>query len=159
MLSEEKANLSARWRRYKKRSKRFHTSRDFNGVKDKKTPNPFRIRNLKTKRGIYHHRHNFLMTYGRRLKEPEPLIDVFEEKHKIIVVAQFAGFKRENLKIHVKDHRLILSAEALYRKYYKSLNLPKKVILGTLRTSYKNGVLEIQFKKTLEEKIIDEVAG
>jgi HSP20 family molecular chaperone IbpA len=160
MLSEEKAVLSAKWRRYKKRSKRFQISKDFNSVKNRKTPKPFRIKNLRTKRGAYPYKYNLLRTYRRRKwKEPEPLIDVFEEKDKIIVVAEFAGFKRDNLKIHVKDQRLTLSAEASNRRYYKSLNLPKIVIPDTLRTSYKNGVLEIRFKKIREEKPIDKVAG
>jgi HSP20 family molecular chaperone IbpA len=152
--------LSAKWRRYKKRSKRFHISRDFNKVKDKKFDHPFRINYLRIKRGTYPYKHSLLNTYrGRKWKEPKPLIDVLEEKNKIIVVAEFAGFKRENLKIHVKDQRLILSAEASDRKYHKSLNLPKRVIPTTMCTSYKNGVLEIEFEKAGKEKAIDKVVG
>lgn len=152
--------MSAKWRRYKKRSKRFHISRDFNKVKDKKIDQPFRIRNLRIKRGTYPYKHSLLNTYrGRKWKEPKPLIDVLEEKNKIIVVAEFAGFKRENLKIHVKDQRLVLSAEASDRKYHKSLNLPKRVIPTTLCTSYKNGVLEIEFEKAVKEKAIGKVVG
>jgi len=152
--------LSAKWRRYKKRSKRFHISRDFNKVKDKKIDQQFRIKNLRIKRGTYPYKHSLLNTYrGRKWKEPKPLIDVLEEKNKIIVVAEFAGFKRENLKIHVKDQRLILSAEASDRKYHKSLNLPKRVIPSTMCTSYKNGVLEIEFEKAVKEKAIDKVVG
>lgn len=152
--------MSAKWRRYKKRSKRFHISRDFNKVKDKKFDQPFRINNLRIKRGTYPYKHSLLNTYrGRKWKEPKPLIDVLEEKNKIIVVAEFAGFKRENLKIHVKDQRLILSAEASDRKYHKSLNLPKRVIPSTMCTSYKNGVLEIEFEKAVKEKAIDKVVG
>jgi len=153
LLSEEKAVLSAKWRRYKNHSRRFHFSRDFDRAKDKKTLKAFRIKNLRTKRGSYHYKHIFLKTRRqRKWKEPEPLIDVFEEKDKILIVAEFAGFKREKLKIHVEDHRLTLSAEASERKYYKSLNLPKIVMPDTQRTSYKNGVLEIRFKKLLKKK-------
>lgn len=152
--------MSAKWRRYKKRSKRFHISRGFNKVKDKKFDQPFRINYLRIKRGTYPYKHSLLNTYrGRKWKEPKPLIDVLEEKNKIIVVAEFAGFKRENLKIHVKDQRLILSAEASDRKYHKSLNLPKRVIPSTMCTSYKNGVLEIEFEKAVKEKAIDKVVG
>jgi len=152
--------LSAKWRRYKKHSKRFHISRDFNKVKDKKTDQPFRINNLRIRRGTYPYKRSLLNTYrGRKWKEPKPLIDILEEKNKIIIVAEFAGFKRENLKIHVKDQRLILSAEASDRKYHKSLNLPKRVIPSTMCTSYKNGVLEIEFEKVVKEKAIDKVVG
>jgi len=92
-------------------------------------------------------------------KEPQPLIDILEEKDDIVVVADFAGFKRENLRVKVKNQRLLLSAEAPERKYYKSLNLPKRVIPESLRTRYKNGVLEIRLKKEEKEKAIDELAG
>jgi HSP20 family protein len=95
----------------------------------------------------------------RRVKEPEPLIDILEEKDEITVVAEFAGFDRQDLRIRVKNQRLILSAEGLDRKYYKSLNLPKRVIPNTIRTTYKNGVLGIRLKKIAEEKAIDKVAG
>ena len=152
--------MSAKWRRYKKRSKRFHISRDSDRVKDKKDDQPFRIKNLRIKRRTYPYKHNLPNTFrGRKWKEPEPLIDVLEEKNKITVVAQFAGFKEENLKIHVKDQRLTLSAETSDRKYHKSLNLPKKVIPTTMCTSYKNGVLEIEFEKVLKGKVIDKVVG
>ncbi len=87
------------------------------------------------------------------------MIDVLEEKEEIVVVAEFAGFNRENLRTNVKNQRLTLSAEVLDRKYYKSLNLPKRVIPNTIRTTYKNGVLEIRLKKSVEEKSIDRLAG
>jgi HSP20 family protein len=112
------------------------------------------------KRGAYAYKRSLLNTYrGRKWKEPKPLIDVFEEKDKITVVAEFTGFKKENLKIHVKDRRLTLSAEASNRKYYKSLNLPKRVISDAIYTSCKNGVLEIQLKKAPEEKAVNKVVG
>lgn len=95
----------------------------------------------------------------RKWREPEPLIDVLEEKDELVVVAELAGFNREDLTIHVKNQRLNLSAETLDRKYHKSLNLPKVVIPNTIRTTYKNGVLEIRLRKGIEEKAIDKVAG
>jgi len=152
--------LSAKWRRYGKRSKRFHISRDFDTVKDEKITSSFRTRNLRTKRGTHPYKYSPLKACRRRRwKDPERLVDVFEEKDKIIVVAEFAGFKKENLKIHVENQRLILSAEASDRKYRKSLSLPKRVIPSTMSTSYKNGVLEIQFDKSFEKKAIDKVVS
>jgi HSP20 family protein len=91
--------------------------------------------------------------------EREPLIDVLEGKDEVIVVAEFAGFNRENLRIHVRNQRLTLSAEALDRKYHKSLNLPTVVIPKSIRTAYKNGVLEIKLKKGAKEKAVDKIAG
>jgi HSP20 family protein len=86
------------------------------------------------------------------------LVDILERTDEIIVVADFAGFKREDLKVRVKGEALTVAAQAMDRKYRKSLNLPKRVIPSTMRTTYKNGVLEIRLKKA-EEKSIDKIAG
>lgn len=152
--------MSAKWRRNKKCSKRFDVSKALNRAKDKNTPKIFRIKTSRVKRQTYPSRYMSSKTFKeRKLRAPEPLIDVLEEKNEIIIVAEFAGFKRESLKIHVKNQQLTLSAEALDRKYHKSLNLPKRVIPSNVRTTYKNGVLEIRLKKAIEEKTIDKVAG
>ena len=86
------------------------------------------------------------------------MIDILERTDEIIVVADFAGFNREDLKVRVKGETLTVVAQASERKYRKSLNLPKRVIPSTMRTTYKNGVLEIRLKKA-EEKSIDKIAG
>lgn len=159
-MSGEKAKLSAKWRRTKKASKKFEIFKALNRIKDKNTPKTFRIKASRVKRKTYPYRYSVPKIYReRRCREPEPLIDILEEKNEIIVVAEFAGFKRENLRIHLKNQHLTLSAEALNRKYHKSLNLPKRVIPNKIRTTYKNGVLEIRLKKVIEEKAIDKLAG
>jgi HSP20 family molecular chaperone IbpA len=96
---------------------------------------------------------------AKKWREPKPLVDIFEEGDEVIVVAELAGFSRENLKVTAKDHQLILSAEALDRRYRKSLNLPSQVIPNTLCTTYKNGVLEVRLKKAVEKRAIDKIAG
>ena len=83
----------------------------------------------------------------RKLIEPKPLIDIFQEVNFITIVAEIAGFNKETLKIHVKDQKLTLSAKSKDRRYYKSLNLPKVVIPDIMYTKFKNGVLEIKLKK------------
>ncbi len=90
-------------------------------------------------------------------KAPTPLIDVFQEKSWITIVAEIAGFNRETLKIDVKDQKLTLSAKAKDRRYYKSLNLPKVVIPNVIHTNYKNGVLEIKLRRALKEETLNRV--
>ncbi|MCS7095669.1 MAG: Hsp20/alpha crystallin family protein [Candidatus Bathyarchaeota archaeon] len=92
------------------------------------------------------------------MREPEPLIDIFQDNDGIAVIAELKGFKRENVKVHADKRRLVLSASASGRSYYKSLNLPIAVIPESMRITYKNGVLEVRLKKALE-KAIKEVAG
>jgi len=85
------------------------------------------------------------------------LIDIFQEKSWITIVAEIAGFNKETLKINVKDQKLTLSAKAKDRRYYKSLNLPQVVIPNIIHTNYKNGVLEIKLKRALKEETLNKV--
>lgn len=128
---------------------------------EKEIPKAFRNKRIKVKKHAYPQKFRIPKVYEeRKLKEPQPLIDVLEDKNEITIVAEFAGFKRENLKLDVKNQRLTLSAESSNRRYHKSLNLPSRVIPDTIHTTYKNGLLEIHLKKLVhEEKTIDKVAG
>lgn len=150
--------MSAKWRRSKKSSRWNNILKKINRNKTKGNTPKFRIDKPRIKRRTRHHEYRFPKTLGK-LREPEPLIDVLEDRHEIIVVTEFVGFKRENLKINVKSQHLTLSAETPDRRFHKSLNLPKRVIPRTMHTKYKNGVLEIRLKKAVMEKTIDEVAG
>jgi HSP20 family molecular chaperone IbpA len=152
--------LSAKWRRSKKHLTKFKIFETSKRIENKKATQTFRIKNSRIKRHARPYLYKAPKVYGeRKWTEPEPLIDVLEEKDEVIVVAEFAGFNGESMRIHVRNQRLTLSAEALDRKYYKSLNLPTGVIPNSIRTAYKNGVLEIRLKKGIEEKAVDKVAG
>ena len=149
--------MSARWRRNKKNSKwlkTFREDKDFIDIKKH-----INVRKVKTRKNPYAYKISINLHKAKRWREPKPLIDVFEGEDEITVVAGLAGFSRENLKVMVKEQQLIISAEAFDRRYHKSLNLPSRVIPNTLRTTYKNGVLEIRLKKTAEKKVIDKIAG
>jgi HSP20 family molecular chaperone IbpA len=151
--------LSAKWRRNKKTLKKFNIFRVFSKTKEKNAPRIFRIKNPNTKKPVKRFRYRIEKIPEKNLKDPPPLIDVLEDDDEISVIAEFAGFSRESLKISVKDQKLTLSAKASERKYHKSLNLPKRVIPDTACTTYKNGVLEIRLKKALEEETFDKIAG
>ena len=151
--------MSAKWRRNGKNSKRLNIFRVFNNIKDKNTPKVVRIKSFKIKGKAYPYKHKVNVQEKKKWREPKPLIDVLEEKNDLIIVAELAGFGSEDLRIHAKNQRLTLSAEALNRKYHKSLNLPTVVIPNTIRTTYKNGVLEIRLRKSVEEKTINNIMG
>jgi HSP20 family molecular chaperone IbpA len=151
--------VSAKWRRSNKNPKRFKLLKALKRTENKKahqTP----TKNLKTKRHTHLPAYTVPKIYREReWKEPKPLIDILEENNEIIVVSEFAGFNRKDLKIHIKNQRLTLLAESLKRKYHKSLNLPSRVIPNSIHTAYKNGVLEIRLKKVIKEKAADKIAG
>ncbi|MGB9676413.1 MAG: Hsp20/alpha crystallin family protein [Candidatus Bathyarchaeales archaeon] len=149
--------MSAKWRRSRKNSKwlkAFKEDKDFINIKKH-----INVRKIKTRKNPYAYKISINLHKTKKWREPKPLIDVFEEENEITVVAGLAGFPRESLKVTVKEQQLIISAEAFDRRYHKSLNLPSQVIPNTLRTTYKNGVLEIRLKKAVEKKVIDKIAG
>jgi HSP20 family molecular chaperone IbpA len=158
-ILEGKAILSAKWRRNRTNSKKFDILKVFNKVKAKNVAQRFRMKNSGAKQQANSYRYKVhRVSTEKKCREPKHLVDVLEGPDEIIVVADFAGFNREDLRVHVKGERLTVAAEALDRKYRKSLNLPKRVIPRTIRTTYKNGVLEIRLKKA-EEKSLDKMAG
>jgi len=77
----------------------------------------------------------------------EPIIDLFDEKSHILIVAELPGVSEEEIKTTLKGDILILEAGEEKRKYYKEILLPSKVDPKTKKRTYKNGVLEIKFKK------------
>lgn len=152
MYPRRKVIVSTRWRRKIKHSKRtsFFRKRRANSPRIFPTK---RVTSIRRRHPLKFRIHEI---YDQaRVREPKPLMDILEEKNEVIVVAEFVGFKKENLKTQVKNQRLTLSADTLDRKYYKSLNLPTRVIPNTLRVRCKNGVLEIRLRKAIEEKTLE----
>ncbi|MEM1539407.1 MAG: Hsp20/alpha crystallin family protein [Candidatus Bathyarchaeia archaeon] len=149
-----------KWRKSEKRPKWIKNIRRTDDVEGKRAYEIFKTgiksENLKP---MIKPRGRYRMLKKSRWKEPAPLIDVFQEKDSLLVVAELKGFNKENIKIHVEGQRLVLSAKTQGRRYYKSLNLPVAVIPETMCTTYKNGVLEIRLRKALEEKTIKKLAG
>jgi HSP20 family protein len=76
----------------------------------------------------------------------EPLVDIFDEKDEITVVAELPGVEERDIKAEAKESKIKISAEAKERKYFKELELPGKVE-EKFSSSYKNGVLELKLKK------------
>ncbi|MEM3700049.1 MAG: Hsp20/alpha crystallin family protein [Candidatus Bathyarchaeia archaeon] len=144
--------MSVKWRRNKKVSKKFKIIDTINRGKSKKTPRIFSIKKSRIRKWKVLPKIEFQQIYnGRKWRALEPLIDVLEEKDEIVIVAEAKGVNKENLKIQIENQRLTLAAEALEHRYRKSLNLPARVIPNTMRTRYKNGVLEIRLKKAVED--------
>jgi len=137
--------MSARWRRSTKSRKwlDFNEASKVNKPKMVQPEHAYRIKSICVP-SSFRPSKNFA---ERKMEEPKPLIDIFQENNFITVVAEITGFNKDTLKIHVKDQKITLSAKSKDRRYYKSLNLPKVVIPDVMYTKYKNGVLEIKLRK------------
>jgi len=77
----------------------------------------------------------------------EPIVDVFDEGEKLVVIAELPGVEESDVSFEVKDDILNLSAEAKDRKYSKEVLLPSPVDADSAESSYKNGILEIKLRK------------
>jgi len=77
----------------------------------------------------------------------EPIVDIFDEGDKLVVIAELPGVEESDVSFEVKDDILNLSAEAKDRKYSKEVLLPSSVDANSAESSYKNGILEIKLRK------------
>lgn len=79
--------------------------------------------------------------------EREPLVDTFTENDTVKVVAELPGVEKQDIKLNTTEETLTISVDTPQRKYYKEVDLPEKVNPKTAKATYKNGVLEITFKR------------
>lgn len=76
----------------------------------------------------------------------EPLVDLFDEKDMVRVIAELPGVEESDIKTEIEGNILKIRAERGDRKYEKDIELPAEV-KGELKSKYKNGVLEIELEK------------
>lgn len=76
-------------------------------------------------------------------EEKEPLVDLFDEKKALKIVAELPGTEKKDIKLKLEESKLVISTKN--KKYYKEIELPSKSELK--KWTYKNGVLEINLKK------------
>jgi HSP20 family protein len=77
----------------------------------------------------------------------EPIVDVFDEADHILVIAELPGVSEDKIKVEVAGDILSLTASDKDKKYAKEILLPGKVKPDSVKTSYKNGILEIRLEK------------
>ncbi|MET1128951.1 MAG: archaeal heat shock protein Hsp20 [Thermoproteota archaeon] len=91
---------------------------------------------------------------GRRTiveEEMEPLVDVIDEKDRVVVVAEMPGVDKDKIDLTIRDRKLIIKARGRDRSYYKEVDLPAKVKAETAKAKYNNGVLEVTVEKEKPE--------
>jgi len=82
----------------------------------------------------------------------EPLADVMTTNGEVKVIVELPGVEKKDIKLHATEDRLTISVDAPRRKYYKEAELPVNVDPKQVKSSYKNGVLEVTLHKRKEEK-------
>jgi HSP20 family protein len=77
----------------------------------------------------------------------EPLTDVFDEEDQFVVILEMPGVDVEAINVQVKERILTVEGRRKGRHYEKKIILPSGVDASSLQKSYRNGILELKFKK------------
>lgn len=87
-------------------------------------------------------------TKGPKLTaEREPLADVITSENEIKVVVEMPGVEKENIQVNARDHMVEIIAATSTRKYRREVEIPSDADMESVKSSYKNGILEVVFKK------------
>lgn len=92
-----------------------------------------------------------------------PKMDVIDREKEIFVKAELPGFEKDDLDISISDNQLVIKANSCHEEKeekgdylkqeiskseaYRSVLLPADVEDKNIKTSYKNGVLELTIPK------------
>ncbi|MFQ5969265.1 MAG: archaeal heat shock protein Hsp20 [Nitrososphaerales archaeon] len=79
--------------------------------------------------------------------EREPLVDVMSSADEIKVIVELPGVKKEDIKVSATENNVVIQADTSERKYRKETELPDEVDPASAKSTYKNGILEITFKR------------
>ncbi len=77
----------------------------------------------------------------------EPMVDVFEEKDFVLVVAEMPGVDADDIELDVQEDVLTVSAKREDRKYRKEVLLPGSFRRDRMTVSCNNGVVEIKCQR------------
>jgi HSP20 family protein len=80
-------------------------------------------------------------------EEREPLVDLFDEEDLVLVVAEMPGIEEKDIKLVLKGDVLEVSAQTKDKRYHKEVLLPRTFTEKDMGHTYRNGILEIRFKK------------
>ena len=68
------------------------------------------------------------------------------------VVIEMPGVNKENIKVNAYDNSVEITSDDPQRKYHQIIELPPEANIETAKSNYKNGILEITFKKKEQTK-------
>ena len=89
-----------------------------------------------------------LLRGGMAVKgEREPLVDVIKGDEEIRVVAEVPGVAKEELKVTADENTVTIESLTGEQRYRKRIDLPETVDPKSAKSTYKNGILEVSFKK------------
>jgi len=84
--------------------------------------------------------------------EREPLADITSTNSEIKVIVEMPGVNKENIKVNAYDNSVEIITTGTDRKYHEVIEIPPEADIETAKSVYKNGILEITFRKKEQSK-------
>ena len=84
--------------------------------------------------------------------ERQPLADVTTTDKEVKVVVEMPGVSKQNIIVNVHDNTVEITTTNTERKYHEVVQIPPETDIETATSTYKNGILEITFKKKEQTK-------
>jgi len=83
----------------------------------------------------------------------EPLVDVFDKKDHVLVVASLPNIKEEDLEFNIKDNALKITAKTPEGRIEKDVSIPEDSKVSEIKgVSFKHGILEIKLSKKKKKR-------
>jgi HSP20 family molecular chaperone IbpA len=86
------------------------------------------------------------------IKEKPPLVDIFEERDYLIVLAELPGIDEKDINIETDESTITITAENETKKYLKIVRLPTHIKRGPIEFTHKNNILQVRLKKLRDAK-------
>ena len=80
-------------------------------------------------------------------EEREPLVDIIKGENELRVVAEVPGVNKEDLRVTATENSITLESVTGQPRYHKIIELPETIDPKTAKSTYKNGILELSFKR------------
>ena len=80
-------------------------------------------------------------------EEREPLVDIIKAENELRVVAEVPGVNKEDLRVTANENSITLESVTGQPRYHKIIELPEAIDPKTAKSTYKNGILELSFKR------------
>ena len=82
----------------------------------------------------------------------EPMVDIFDEGDRILIVAEVPGADERSIEVEVVDHTLKLRAAGKFRNYRGDVPLPGTMMPTGLAWTLNNGVINLRLARHGAEK-------
>jgi HSP20 family protein len=70
----------------------------------------------------------------------------------VSVTVELPGAEKGDLSLHVADQAVTVRVDKGARRYHKKIRLPAKVVPGSAKATFKNGILDVTLKRAGERE-------